>query len=384
MTDTTSLFAELATRVYRISRKADGRAPLSVMISTDPFLRQIQSAVSSLHEWHPQFREYASQVLADSELAPLAHVEGELEPMILHAGGGSRTSNFTVLAGLISAAFVQRMVLRLPDDESTFVGLALENFGALRRALKGEQIRFHLVTGIGGIRLHAESAVTTPWGSLRSAMVDVNQEPMFLPFAAATTCVLVESRLLTVRFDRAPQPKHDLDPNEVANTRAQLLLPIAFALASNGAATAAVPTFLRSTTLLPFQSGFGYSFSFPEHAFKQAADVTNQVADIERWSATVEKEHAPSIDIAARRVVSALAHRVDRSDALIDAVMAWENLVGAETEVTFRVTAAIVKILESDRTKRRGASEVTEAHLRSTQQLSPWWSRKSFGRQPGR
>ena len=33
--------------------------------------------------------------------------------------------------------------------------------------------------------------------------------------------------------------------------------------------------------------------------------------------------------------------------------MAWENVVGTSTEVTFRVTAALAKLLEPDRLKRR-------------------------------
>jgi len=37
----------------------------------------------------------------------------------------------------------------------------------------------------------------------------------------------------------------------------------------------------------------------------------------------------------------------------IDAVMVWENLVGTETETSFRVTAALSKLVESDPAKRR-------------------------------
>jgi len=59
------------------------------------------------------------------------------------------------------------------------------------------------------------------------------------------------------------------------------------------------------------------------------------------------------VDLAARRLVSAIARRVDHGDALIDAVMSWENLVGTSTEVTFRVTAALAKLLEGDAARRR-------------------------------
>lgn len=67
----------------------------------------------------------------------------------------------------------------------------------------------------------------------------------------------------------------------------------------------------------------------------------------------MDQAHTPSVDIAGRRLVSAVANRMDRSDALIDAVMVWENLVGTASEVTFRVTAALAKLLEADATKRR-------------------------------
>jgi len=59
------------------------------------------------------------------------------------------------------------------------------------------------------------------------------------------------------------------------------------------------------------------------------------------------------MDLAARRIISASGERLDRSDALIDAVTVWENLVGTGTEVTFRVTAAISKALEANPKKRK-------------------------------
>jgi hypothetical protein len=43
---------------------------------------------------------------------------------------------------------------------------------------------------------------------------------------------------------------------------------------------------------------------------------------------------------------------VDPSHSLIDAVIAWENLVGTSTEVTFRVSASLAKLCEEDPTKR--------------------------------
>ena len=73
---------------------------------------------------------------------------------------------------------------------------------------------------------------------------------------------------------------------------------------------------------------------------------------IEEWSRVIDGAHTPEIDISARRLVSAIGHRLDRADALIDAVMVWENLVGADTEIKFRVTAALAKVIEPEPNKR--------------------------------
>jgi hypothetical protein len=56
-----------------------------------------------------------------------------------------------------------------------------------------------------------------------------------------------------------------------------------------------------------------------------------------------------------RRTLSAMSERTfSAEDALIDAVIAWENLVGhgAPAEMTFRVTSALAILLELDARKR--------------------------------
>jgi hypothetical protein len=79
----------------------------------------------------------------------------------------------------------------------------------------------------------------------------------------------------------------------------------------------------------------------------------DRIEQVEEWARVVDRSHSPAVDIAARRLISAVANRVDRSDSLIDAVMVWENLVGTRSESTFRVTAALAKLLESNPIKRR-------------------------------
>ena len=49
-----------------------------------------------------------------------------------------------------------------------------------------------------------------------------------------------------------------------------------------------------------------------------------------QWIALVDEQRTPSIDIAIKRALQAAAERRNPSDALLDAVIAWENLVGAD------------------------------------------------------
>ena len=130
------------------------------------------------------------------------------------------------------------------------------------------------------------------------------------------------------------------------------MFPLAWALASSDTAAPAGPIETWSTFVLPFQGGFGYSQPIVPARVQTVVDLEG-VSDLEEWARTIEAAHSPTVDIAATRLVSAIAHRTDRVDALIDGVMVWENLLGTSTEVTFRVTSALAKSLEPDPSRRR-------------------------------
>ena len=50
-------------------------------------------------------------------------------------------------------------------------------------------------------------------------------------------------------------------------------------------------------------------------------------ADFAAWVARVYTRPRPSMDVAARRMISAMAERKDSADALVDLVIVWENLL---------------------------------------------------------
>jgi hypothetical protein len=336
--------------------RSDAEHPLPTwspeFLLSDPVLRAAQRASFLTPISEEANNELAALIFAESEFSEIAPREGELEPMLMHPGGGVRLPPGTLIASLFSAAFLKMYFLRLTNDEGTFVRNVLEGYEELRRAVRGERVRAYAVTGIAHMAIPEGIQISTPWGMIQSAPQSESPNGVFSIGHPTTRCILAESRLLPVRFDRAPSPDSSFDPDEIAPSRSRDLLPLACALASRENVKPVVPLMTWSTLLLPFQAMLGYSFPFLPPTIAPDVDFGDRRSDLEEWARVIERAHVPSLDIAARRLVSAVAHRLDRSDSLIDAVMVWENLLGTASEVTFRVSAALAKLLEPDASKR--------------------------------
>ncbi|WP_143034006.1 HEPN domain-containing protein [Paramicrobacterium humi] len=62
-----------------------------------------------------------------------------------------------------------------------------------------------------------------------------------------------------------------------------------------------------------------------------------------------------SMTIALTRITKSFTERRAQDDALIDAVIAWENMVGSRSETTFKVCSALAWLLEPEHAERRAA-----------------------------
>ncbi len=80
-----------------------------------------------------------------------------------------------------------------------------------------------------------------------------------------------------------------------------------------------------------------------------------QVATWSDWITQLSKVNIGRLGVASARILRAAAERRDAYDSLIDAVIAWEALLGAETEITFRLSSAIARLLHPAGDERRAA-----------------------------
>ncbi len=65
------------------------------------------------------------------------------------------------------------------------------------------------------------------------------------------------------------------------------------------------------------------------------------------------KRVSTNLDIGVSRIVRATIERDDPVDSFIDAIICWENLIGASPETTFRVCAAIAHLIHPDAPSER-------------------------------
>lgn len=355
MPDILTLLTEQAVSVFREKASApqDPSNLFRGFFNSDHVLEGAQQASWLPPNRYPDLFNLANQIFLDPEFAIIAPREGELDPMILHPGGGTRTSASGLIQALFTAAFMQMYYLRLPNTESVFVRTVLDGFEELRRAIRGEKVRAYNVSGIARFSMPDGTQVSTPWGLIKPApkeSTDTAFHPIGQPI---TTCILAEPKLLPVIFERSPSPKQSFDVADLEPSRSSYLFPLSSALASKDESNPVVPLMTWTTVLLPFQPSNGYSFPLLPYSFGANSDFGDRSSELEEWARIVDRAHAPGVDIAAKRMVSAVAHRMDRSDALIDAVMVWENLLGTSNEVTFRVSAALAKLTERDSAKRK-------------------------------
>jgi hypothetical protein len=164
------------------------------------------------------------------------------------------------------------------------------------------------------------------------------------------TALFVTKSPAKVLISRDPDPplgesRRSMDSSLALDKAARELLPLACVCGSQDDNLAA-PVSMWEMHLVAFSTPTGYSSPSLVVAPVRCPDISDRISEIEEWARIVDAEHHSSIDIAARRVVSALASRQDPADSLIDAVTAWENLVGTDTETSFRVTASLARLLE--------------------------------------
>jgi len=240
----------------------------------------------------------------------------------------------------------------VPGPEELVVA-AEEVLGEFRRLVRGEEVPATTLVAFEGFAV-GSARIELPWGVLRAAREFECRIPTFA--TDDPTAVLVLRVPNRVRLGDADDASF-FDQDSTARLKLVVeQLPLALLLAIERP-DFVVADWLWQTHLLPAQAGWGFAGPGSPRLFPRRTGAplnSNEIAQLQEWSVRVADHYDPSIHVAVRRIRTAIRERVDAEDAVIDAVVAWENLFGhgGQTEVIFRVTTALAILLEQDVRRR--------------------------------
>ena len=235
-----------------------------------------------------------------------------------------------------------------------------------RGALAKEKLTITARAGITGLRLPDDTTeIQLPWGRLRLATdTDRRSAPPSLEgkltgssdrgqveIDYAGDLVLEVDVPYRIRFGNVnlgadSQWPVELVSSEVLERRLETLAVALLLSWEEPVRPTMAPTWRRFADPITFGTSMAWSDPRRLPAFVPVLLTTEEVSRWQEWIEQVDKCRVPSIAIALRRTLQATAERTDPTDALVDAVIAWENLVGSsQGEPTLRVSAALAWLL---------------------------------------
>jgi Apea-like HEPN len=302
-----------------------------------------------------QHRLYDASVAALREDPQLGDVLSK-EPMVFHLRGGQGLPSQRLPVDIIESALTEVRGRNLPWLKETLEAQVRLNVAKLRQALQGGSIEVTTLVALSGLVLSAGSTLTTPWGIVGPIPWRPPLVEMFMSRRATAVLATTVSTRVVVTKSGSPFPTQLLAESQAFQEeleRIASLLALSVALATEGAARQ-LPLIAWYMTVVPFQAlnsaGAPLLVDLPRATPEPLTKA--EMAGIELWTKELDGADVKNIDVAIRRVVLALSQRLSSADGLIDAVIAWENLFGTDQESTFRVTAALAYLLETDSARR--------------------------------
>jgi hypothetical protein len=315
---------------------------------------------------HPARHAFEAAVLQDEELARLfphqTDQSGHTGSYYTNLGHGGSIQLWMLAEGLITAAH-SALSLDEAVTQTNLVRGAVANLDRLRRLVQGRGVQVKARLGLAGVDLGTGGRVQTPWGALRKP-TDAERERIGDLGAVVGDVVFEVPVTMKLYLGSGTGEQHGQTSNSLTevterlhadlNERAaKLALSVLLAVERERAIAP-----VRSWTMFDsiFHPGAGLSWTRLAFALSSECLQSNDRRDIRIWGDRVRKHYHPSITVAVQRVLSAVSHRLDPTDGLIDAVIALENLFGtssAQGELTFRVSTASAWLLESTTARRR-------------------------------
>ncbi|MFG1690336.1 hypothetical protein ACGFNP_60040 [Nonomuraea sp. NPDC049269] len=321
---------------------------------------------------HPASIPFCRAALQDPSLAnlfPGVDTEKEVDPhaisssIILSNGSGSGIQLIGLLPSMLDAAW-RWCVLDSRPTAATYLEKVRAILGQIRLLAEGKKINVPHVIGIRGVDVPETITMKLPFGIIKSSVGwGVIGTPEIENQASALLVMHFPLEVLWIGREESNDEEQSKKWDELKgkfavprdeNSRKLAMVQLSLLLASSEdrpkTATVAFDIILNPGIL----SGMSYGFN-PTPMFRPAAAMLDETAArrVESWAKVVAERHPSSLDITMRRLITAFTVDRDPTDALIDGVICWENMLGSPQEAVLRVTSSMAKLIESRDPEKR-------------------------------
>ena len=244
-----------------------------------------------------------------------------------------------------------------PDALASQIPIALKQ---LRSIFSGRVTKVTAVASFTGVRLPADIEISGRWGRLRPARPDDHPSSLrnFIDKRTTATTetgdqveitdagdVILEMDVRVRVHINKGGDGYRLEVVDDFDERVDKVR-FAFALAMTRPARPIIYA-MWSNIIYPTPALPAWPRTDPRFMAPRMPTLLNseEIASWKYWAGVVIEADTTHLKVAITRTLKALTERLDPSDRLIDAVIAWEALFGASTENTLRVSASLARLL---------------------------------------
>ena len=306
--------------------------------ASDPLIGMSQSVMA-----HPRHAEAQSLLTADA---------GDWEEVIVHSALSSTPLSKAPTPESVIRSAAERWG-HLPDaDVLDFMRSVAECLADLRQLGEGESIKAPAVIGLRGLNLVDEGEHELPIGVLRPPTESERRFSPFMEVGAEVETVLATSIELYVSSVSEQTPR-DLGQSQLELVEIGRAISLASALArrtqANQQSTVSIAWITEAT---PLQGSGAFKPGPISDSYVPSIEYgTDEIEALVAWIERVRAADLSHVEIAVERLLRAL-FEVEGGELLIDAVIAWENLLGTRSETVYRVTAGLAVLCEDDHSLR--------------------------------
>ena len=313
--------------------------------------------------------DLAGKILADPDVMAMfgRHIDDDNGSVYriqtqAHWSNGSATLQIGSFIMAMAEYAIDRSIILDYLSIATISNMATKAADDFRALARGKKISVPLTTSLIGVELQApirlQKATIFPGSSLAKHLRGVQPsasavavfETDFWLNSASPNELTDDFFTVAEEFQKANKRSHALIEEQLLRLRLSLLF-------ASDSTKLIAPYPAASQLSTPVQSQ--PRFHIPLRSWGSGS-YSQVDASAYRWRShdfTARSRRLPKdLYMGVRRILSAAAEREDANDGFVDAIIAWEAMVGGDTAVSFRVCAALALLLDAEEGTVGGSS----------------------------